>query len=102
VNSRLRVTRICSVGIDVQNNVRAGVAVTKSFRVLMRSPADVTLLERPSWWTPAHALILLGLALTVTLCVLSWVVILERGCRCKQFSSAKANRGFVISRSMIP
>ena len=37
----------------------------KSFRVLMRSPADVTVLEQPSWWTPAHALIVLALALTL-------------------------------------
>jgi diguanylate cyclase (GGDEF)-like protein len=34
--------------------------------------------KMPSWWTPAHALILLGLALTATLCVLGWVVILRR------------------------
>ena len=79
VGSRLRVTGICSVRIvDVQSNVRAGVAVTKSFRILMRSPADVTILERPSWWTPAHALIVLGLVLTATLCVLGWVIILRR------------------------
>jgi diguanylate cyclase (GGDEF)-like protein len=79
VGSRLRITGICSVRIvDVQSNVRAGVAVTKSFRVLMRSPADVTILERPSWWTPSHALIVLGLAFTATLCVLGWVVILRR------------------------
>jgi diguanylate cyclase (GGDEF)-like protein len=78
IGSRLRITGICSDRIDVQSNVRAGVAVTKSFRVLMRSPADVTLLERPSWWTQAHALILLGLALTATLLVLGWVVILRR------------------------
>ena len=79
VGSRLRVTGICLVRIvDVQSNVRAGVARTKSFRVLMRSPADVTILERPSWWTPSHALIVLGLVLTVTLCVLGWVVILRR------------------------
>jgi diguanylate cyclase (GGDEF)-like protein len=74
----LRVTGICSDHIDVQNNVRAGVAVTTSFLILMRSPADIVLLEQPSWWTPAHALILLGLALTTTLCVLGWVVILRR------------------------
>ncbi|MGO9776595.1 MAG: diguanylate cyclase domain-containing protein [Terracidiphilus sp.] len=79
VGSRLRVTGICSVRIvDVQSNVRAGVATTKSFRVLMRSPADVTILERPSWWTPAHAMIVLGLVLTATLFVLVWVVILRR------------------------
>jgi diguanylate cyclase (GGDEF)-like protein len=79
IGSRLRVTGICSVRIvDVQSNVRAGVAVNKSFRVLMRSPSDVVVLERPSWWTPTHALILLGLAFTATLCVLGWVVILRR------------------------
>jgi diguanylate cyclase (GGDEF)-like protein len=79
VGSMLRITGICSVHVvDVETNTRAGVAVTKSFRVLMRSPADVTILERPSWWSPAHALILLGLALTTTLCVLCWVAILRR------------------------
>jgi diguanylate cyclase (GGDEF)-like protein len=78
IGSRLRITGICSVNMDVQNNVRAGVAVTKSFRVFMRSPADVTLLEGPSWWTPSHALIVLGLAFTATLFVLGWIVILRR------------------------
>jgi diguanylate cyclase (GGDEF)-like protein len=79
IGSRLRITGICSVHItDVQTNMRAGVAVTDSFRVLMRSPADVIILERPSWWTQSHALIVLGLALTITLCVLGWVVILRR------------------------
>jgi diguanylate cyclase (GGDEF)-like protein len=78
VGSRLRVTGICSVGVDIQSNVRAGVIVPKSFRILMRSPADVTILERPSWWTPAHALFVLALAFSATLCVLAWVVILRR------------------------
>jgi len=79
IGSRLRLTGICSVHvIDVENNVRAGIAVNESFRVLMRSPADVTVLEGPSWWTPTHALLVLGLAFSVTLCILGWVVILRR------------------------
>jgi len=78
VGSRLRVTGICSVSVDIQNNVRGGLAAPKSFRVLMRSPADVTILEQPSWWTPAHALMLLGLALACTLGVLVWVMILRK------------------------
>ena len=78
VGSRLRVTGICSVRVvDVQSNVRGGVAVTKSFRVLMRSPADVTVLEEPSWWTPSHAILLLSLALTAALGVLVWAVVLR-------------------------
>jgi diguanylate cyclase (GGDEF)-like protein len=78
VGSKLRVTGICSVSIDAQSRVRAGVTVTKSFRVLMRSPADVTILERPSWWTPTHAILLLALALAATLAVLGWVVVLRK------------------------
>ena len=79
IGSRLRITGICAAHItDVHTNMRAGVAVTDSFRVLLRSHADVALLEGPSWWTPMHALILLGVALGATLLVLSWVVILRR------------------------
>ena len=78
IGSRIRVTGICSPQIDTQNHVQRGVAVTKSFRILLRSPADITLLERPSWWTPAHAIVLLALALIATLATLGWVVTLRR------------------------
>jgi hypothetical protein len=77
--SRLRVTGICSVRLDVQSSaVGEGIAVAKSFRVLMRSPGDVAVLTKPSWWTPGHALLLLALALAVTLFVLGWVVALRK------------------------
>jgi diguanylate cyclase (GGDEF)-like protein len=78
VGSRLRITGICSVGVDIQRGVRAGVVEPKSFRILMRSPGDVIVLEQPSWWTPAHALFVLALVFTATLCVLAWVVFLRR------------------------
>ena len=77
--SQLRITGICSVQHDPRLSVvRDGVAVPKSFKVLMGSGADVTLLEGPSWWTPSHALVVLALALTGTLVVLAWVVVLRR------------------------
>jgi diguanylate cyclase (GGDEF)-like protein len=77
--SRLRVTGICSVRLDVQSSaVGEGIAVAKSFRVLMRSPGDVAVLTKPSWWTPGHTLLLLALALAVTLFVLGWVVALRK------------------------
>ena len=78
VGSKLRVTGICSVQIDTRSHVREGIAVTKSFRVLMRSPADVAVLEGPSWWSPGHILALLALALAAALCVLAWVMVLQR------------------------
>lgn len=78
IGSKLRITGICSVNVDVDNHVQEGVAVTKSFRVLMPSPADVYILEGPSWWTPAHALLILAVALAGTLTVLGWVVVLRK------------------------
>jgi diguanylate cyclase (GGDEF)-like protein len=78
IGSTLRVTGICSVQLDTQSNVRDGVAVAKTFRVLMRSPQDIAILQRPSWWTTAHALILLAIAFALTLGVLAWVVALRR------------------------
>jgi diguanylate cyclase (GGDEF)-like protein len=77
--SVLRVTGICSVQLDTQKSAMGiGTAVPISFRVLMRSPGDVIVLHRPSWWTPDHALIVLALALCGTLFVLAWVVVLRR------------------------
>jgi diguanylate cyclase (GGDEF)-like protein len=77
--SVLRITGICSVQIDAQ---RTGVGLAeippKTFRVLMRSPVDVVVIKRASWWTPAHMVVLLALALCGTLVVLAWVVVLRR------------------------
>jgi diguanylate cyclase (GGDEF)-like protein len=44
----------------------------------MRSTADVSVLQRPPWWTPIHGLLLLAVALAGTMAVLAWVVSLRR------------------------
>ncbi len=80
--SRLRVTGICSVQIDTQRSSRdGGAAFRKSFRVLLRSPQDVTVLEEPSWWTPIHTVLVLAIVLSGSLVALGWVVILTRRLR---------------------
>src|SRR5439155_25650435 len=53
--SRLLITGICLVERDV-----AGKA--QSFKIRLRSAADVVAIERPSWWTRDRALSVLGLA----------------------------------------
>ena len=74
--SRLQITGVCSVQIDAQRSgTERGVAIRQSFRILLRSPGDVDMLERPSWWTPAHTLLVLTVALGITLLVLAWVVV---------------------------
>jgi diguanylate cyclase (GGDEF)-like protein len=78
IGSTLRVTGICSVQVDIKTHLREGTMVPKGFRILMRSPSDIVVLEGPSWWTPGHILVLLALALFATLCVLAWVIVLRK------------------------
>ena len=50
----------------------------KEFQLLLRSVSDVTVLEKPSWWTASHALYVVGFTVLGILGVLSWVLILRR------------------------
>ncbi len=78
VGSTVRVTGICAVQGEADPSIlRVGFAADKTFRVLLRSPADVVVLRRPSWWNPAHTQRVLALALAITLGVLGWVIILR-------------------------
>ena len=80
--SFLRITGISSVQIDAQKSeLGVGTAVPATFRVLLRTPADVVVLKRPSWWTPSHTMIVLAVALAGTLVVLGWVVLLRKRIR---------------------
>jgi signal transduction histidine kinase len=55
--------------------------VVSSFEMYLNSPVDITVLERPSWWTVRHTfwvVAALGLGLTL---VLTWVSLLRRQVR---------------------
>lgn len=80
--SILRITGICSLQSGAQRRGLSSVeAPPRTFRVLVRSVADVVVVRKPSWWTPAHLVVLLALALSGTLLVLAWVIILRRRIR---------------------
>jgi signal transduction histidine kinase len=76
----LKVVGICSMtgGTDRANTTRDGLSIPESFRILLRSPHDVVMLKTPSWWTPTHAISMLGLAAALTLVVLAWVFVLRQ------------------------
>jgi signal transduction histidine kinase/DNA-binding response OmpR family regulator len=77
--SKLRLTGICSVQIDANRNASGDWhPQVNGFRVLLRSPQDVVVMESPSWWTAAHAVAVLGLAVAITLLVLAWLLVLRR------------------------
>jgi signal transduction histidine kinase/CheY-like chemotaxis protein len=75
--SRIRITGICSVKSDAQAIPVEGFLIPESFRVLLRSSADLIVMESPSWWTPAHALSVLGVAMAITVVILAWVFVLR-------------------------
>jgi signal transduction histidine kinase len=75
--ARVRITGICSL---IHDDARpfAGVWQPKSFEILLRSPADLVVIKSPPWWTPKHALILLGVTTGVLALVIGIVVAFSR------------------------
>jgi signal transduction histidine kinase/CheY-like chemotaxis protein len=74
--TKFRITGICSV--QSHGTTGGGFRVPSSFRILLRSPSDVVVIESPSWWTPTHAVSVLGTATGLTMLVLAWVVVLRK------------------------
>jgi diguanylate cyclase (GGDEF)-like protein len=62
--SWLKLIGICSVHSAPGGSVvREGFSVPASFRIMLRSTADVVVLRMPSWWNAAHSLEVLAVAL---------------------------------------
>lgn len=79
INSKLRITGICLVR-------NGGLwAIPQSFRMLLRSPQDVTILQAPPWWNLRRALWLLGILTAVLLLLLVGTFALSRKVREQMF-----------------
>ncbi len=79
VGSEVQLTGVCSVQVDKYLSAqREGAARPKSFRVLLRSPQDVEVLQKPSWWTVGRILALLAICLLIILFGTVWVAALRR------------------------
>jgi PAS domain S-box-containing protein len=72
--SLLQVRGICSARANERSAAR-------SFRLLLGSPRDVIVLQRPPWWTLRHALLLAGVLSTIIVAVLAWVILLRQRVR---------------------
>ena len=90
--SRLLISGICLIERDV-----AGKA--QSFKIRLRSAADVVAIERPSWWTRERALSVLGLAALLSLVTLAWVFVLRRRVRSQTAEMRKTNEELAIALS---
>jgi diguanylate cyclase (GGDEF)-like protein len=63
--SLLEVTGVCTVRADESRE-------PKAFEVELRTPADIVVVEAPSWWNLQHTLEALGVAIVLALIVLAW------------------------------
>ena len=82
--SLLRLTGVCAVQGGERHEPEA-------FRVLLRQPADVALLEAPSWWTTRHALGVAGGLSGALLWMLASVGILRRQVRRRTQEAQREN-----------
>lgn len=79
-DSKVSITGVCL--IEMGNNWYYGADWrAKSFRILMRSPGDITVLQQPPWWTIQRMLWAVGLLGLVVFTSLAWVGILRRRVR---------------------
>jgi len=80
--SKVRLTGICLNLIDDTRTVQGeGAARISGFRILLRSVDDVLVVESSSWWSAAHAIGILAMAVAITFLMLAWAVILKRRVR---------------------
>jgi len=83
----LRITGIPSIQTyGVQQTV-----LPLTFSILLRSPDDVQVLQRGSWWTAARMYRLVGLLGAVALLAFAWIVVLRRQVR-QQTADVRASR----------
>jgi PAS domain S-box-containing protein len=68
--SRLGLTGVCRVKVDESR-------IPRAFHLLLRSPADIAVLERPPWWTLPRAAWALGIMGVVILASMGWVGVLR-------------------------
>ena len=69
--SVLRLIGVCVVTFD-------GYKRPIAFRVMLSNPASVSVVSRPSWWTPAHLATLFGTALGAAFVAVGWIMLLRR------------------------
>ena len=71
--SILQLTGIYLIQADKDN----GYVAPQSFRLLLRTPEDIVLLQNASWWNWQHTVTVLGVLLALFLSVLAWVLLLR-------------------------
>ena len=99
--SKVSIVGICSLQSDEKATfAREGYSPPpRSFRILMRSPMDLTVITPPSWWTPQRFASFLELALLLVLTILAWSLLLRH--RVKQQSDVIGSQLALIKSQLL-
>ncbi len=87
IGSRLRATGICSVSSVPLSNM-LGTLDPREFELIVRSPADIVILQSPPWWTPERRSWLLA-TVSALLCVVVLLVFKISRRKLRQATSAR-------------
>jgi len=77
--SLVRVAGVCTMQVDAEGS--EGLEAEEkfsSFRILLRSPADVTVLRRPTWWNARHTRAVLVGVVAVGAGLFTWLAVRRR------------------------
>jgi signal transduction histidine kinase/CheY-like chemotaxis protein len=74
----LELTGICIGDLTLEKTYASNIMKGNGFELLLRSPHDVRIMRKASWWTSQHTLtVLLGMTVSA-LCALAWIMLLRR------------------------
>jgi diguanylate cyclase (GGDEF)-like protein len=73
--SLLELTGICAI---TETQPLRHFRVPRAFQILLRSPKDILVLQKPSWWTTEHAVYTLVAITAIVLSALFWVIVVRR------------------------
>jgi diguanylate cyclase (GGDEF)-like protein len=80
--THLRLTGICSVETEQSHDL----ILPRTFRLLLRSPADIVVLGRPPWLTADRVVPILSGAALLMIAALAWAVLLRKRVRSQTFA----------------
>jgi diguanylate cyclase (GGDEF)-like protein len=89
--STIRLTGVCLTQVERDKLYLLLRQPPGSFKLLLRSPADLQVLRPASWWTLRHIVTVFGILLAVILAAIIWVAVLQSRVRNQQVALQRAN-----------
>jgi diguanylate cyclase (GGDEF)-like protein len=92
--SLVSVTGVCAANADEAHEAR-------SFEILLRSPADLVILENAPWWTPAHAAWVVALLVLVVVGMFGWLAVVGRQASLRELTVSDPLTGLYNRRGFL-